>query len=228
VCDLIATKLKQKNALMQRLFTGKKRLPGFIVAWKEYRLGDLLKARNVKRPIDGSHVLYSLTIENGVTPKTERYDREALVRDKTAKRYKVVQPGDIVYNPANIRWGAIGKSVEDRPVLISPVYEVLYTTDPSRADQDFLFQRLSWERQIRVFASRVEGTLIERMAVKLDAFMLTKITIPSDPSEQRAVSEVLATADADVSSPESKRDAIQRQKAGLMQKLLTGQMRVKV
>jgi hypothetical protein len=34
--------------------------------------------------------LYSLTIEEGITPKTDRYDRLALVRDRKAKEYKVV------------------------------------------------------------------------------------------------------------------------------------------
>ena len=40
--------------------------------------------------------LYSLTIEDGVTAKTERYERSHLVKKKNL--YKVVRPNDFVYN----------------------------------------------------------------------------------------------------------------------------------
>lgn len=77
-----------------------------------------------------------------------------------------------------------------------------------------------------MFAARVEGSLIERMAVKLDAFLLTKIEIPATLDEQKAIAEVLETADEEIRLLEAERDALCEQKKGLMQKLLTGEKRL--
>ena len=51
--------------------------------------------------------LYSLTIEDGVSPKTDRYERNFLVK-KEGDNFKVVHPDDFVSNPMNLRFGAIG------------------------------------------------------------------------------------------------------------------------
>ena len=46
--------------------------------------------------------------------------------------------------------------------------------------------------------------------------------------EQRRIAEVLAACDRELDLLARKRDALQRQKRGLMQQLLTGRVRVKV
>ena len=45
---LIEEKKKQKKGLMQKLLTGKVRLPGFIGEWKEVKLGKVLKDKTRK------------------------------------------------------------------------------------------------------------------------------------------------------------------------------------
>lgn len=66
--------------------------------------------------------LYSLTIEDGVTAKTERYERSHLVKKKNL--YKVVRPNDFVYNPMNVRFGAIARYKGSSPVAVSGYYDV--------------------------------------------------------------------------------------------------------
>ena len=224
---LIAAKQKRKQALMQQLLTGKVRLAGHGgESWKEVKLGELLTVRNEQIPNDGTHPLYSLTIEDGVTPKSERYDREFLVRDKSSKKYKVVYPGDIVFNPSNLRWGAIGIHNSSEPVLVSPIYEVLYVTDKDATNEAFLFQQLSSSRQIRLFAGMAEGTLVERTAVKLPTFLVCKILVPPKVKEQSDVSRILATADREIALISDRKSMLVKQKKGLMQQLLTGKVRV--
>jgi type I restriction enzyme S subunit len=135
-----------------------------------------------------------------VTPKTDRYDREALVKDKVAKPYKVVKPMDIVFNPSNLRWGAIGLCREKTPVLVSPIYEVVRVKDPESTSTEFLFQLLSSERQINFFATLTEGTLIERMAVKVETFLEQTVCIPSRHEDQDALAEVFSLADREIRS----------------------------
>ena len=52
------------------------------------------------------------------------------------------------------------------------------------------------------------------------------IALPTLP-EQRAIAAILSTADDEICQLEAKAEALERQKKGLMQKLLTGEVRVK-
>jgi type I restriction enzyme S subunit len=46
-------------------------------------------------------------------------------------------------------------------------------------------------------------------------------------TEQKAISDVLGIADQEIATLEKKQTALEKQKRGLMQKLLTGEVRVK-
>ncbi len=224
---LIRARNQLKRGFMQQLLTGKKRFQQFTGhEWESVRLSEIFSSRVVLKPKEDGLPLYSLTIVSGLTPKSERYDREALVRDKETKQYKVVEPNDIVFNPSNLRWGAIGISRESRNVLVSPIYETIYVGRPEQYCTAFLFQYLSSPRQIAIFASRTEGTLVERMAVKLGEFLSLKISLPSSVEEQRRIAAVLNACDDEIELLKKQVRALQRQKRGLMQKLLTGQTRV--
>ena len=75
--------------------------------WAVRTLGKFLVERNEypQEPVP----LFSLTIEDGVTPKTERYERAFLVKD-AKDAYKLMLPEDFAFNPMNLRFGAIGRS----------------------------------------------------------------------------------------------------------------------
>ena len=169
--------------------------------------------------------LFSLTIEKGVTPKTERYERGFLVKSDE-KKYKLTKFNDIVYNPANLRFGAIALNKINEDVLLSPIYEVLFIKNNEKYDINFISDILTSSRQILIFSKKAEGTLVERMAVKIDAFLNTKIKIPKDIKEQKAISDVLSTADKEIVLLEKELKKIKEQKKGLMQLLLTGIVRV--
>jgi type I restriction enzyme S subunit len=196
-------------------------------SWKSRKLATYLVARNEKAIPSGDVPLYSLTIENGVTAKTDRYNRDFLVKDMDSKTYKVVYPGDVVFNPANLRWGAIARSVVEHKVVISPIYEVL-EIKKDIVDPELLTHAITCPRQIGIYATKTEGTLIERMAVKLDAFLFTEILLPETLEEQRKIAALLCTARKEIDLLKKQLEAYRQQKRGLMQKLLTGQWRVKI
>jgi type I restriction enzyme, S subunit len=221
---LIAAKEKRLDALRQQYFkpnSYKNEL------WKCSKLRKFLKQRKEKAVPSEDLPLYSLTIENGVTAKTERYNRDFLVKDIESKQYKIVHPGDIVFNPANLRWGAIARSEVKHNVTISPIYEVLQITKDS-IDPDFITQALTCPRQIGIFATKTEGTLIERMAVKIDAFLLTEILHPIEIEIQKSIAATLNIAHQEINLNKKQIEAFRKQKRGLMQKLLTGQWRAKI
>lgn len=220
---LITTKEKQLCAFYQICFQ-----PGTSMnhSWKSTKLSEYLGSRNEKSLPREDMPLYSLTIENGVTAKTDRYNRDFLVKDTNSKTYKVVYPGDIVFNPANLRWGAIARSKVEHKVVISPIYEVL-EIKKGDVDPELLIHALTCPRQIGIFATKTEGTLIERMAVKLDSFLLTEILLPRTIEEQRKIAIRLNSAKKEILLLKKQAHAYRRQKRGLMQKLLTGTWRLK-
>ncbi len=214
---LISEKEKLFNGISQKIFRK---------ASIKHKISEFLTIRNEKCIPDDSTPLYSLTIENGITPKSDRYDREALVKDSEEKEYKVVYPGDIVFNPANLRWGAIARSNETKKVAVSPIYEVLQL-DSSKINSDYLTFLLTSKDKIRYYATKTEGTLVERMAVKVDVFLNFQIEIEEDNKNQKTVSEVLTTLIREISLLKKQLEQYKLQKQGLMQKLLTGEWRVR-
>lgn len=223
---LISEKERQKQGLCERLLTGKVRLNGFFDKWENIEIGKILNIRSEKSRITEDLELYSLTIEDGVTPKSDRYNREFLVKSDD-KKYKVSYYNDIIYNPANLRYGAITINKINKRVLLSPIYETLYLNDKNKYDIDFISHILTWKKQIRKFESKAEGTVLERKAVKVNDFIKFKIDVPIDIREQEAISNILQTADREINLLKKELEALKNQKKGLMQLLLTGIVRVK-
>ncbi len=219
---LIAAKEKQFEWLCQTYFK-----PGNSTnsGWEKHKIASFVTVRNEREVPSEEVPLYSLTIENGVTAKTDRYNREFLVIDKGGKKYKVVHPKDIVFNPANLRWGAIARSEVEHKVVLSPIYEVL-KVDENKIDSDFLTYALTCSRQIAIFATMVEGTLVERMAVKIDTFLSCHIHVPSSKEEQKNIAHVLNLSKQEISLLKKTLEQYRSQKRGLMQKLLTGEWQV--
>lgn len=219
---LIAVKEKQFEWLCQMYFKPRNSLNS---EWKKHQIKSFVSTRNEREVPSDEAPLYSLTIESGVTAKTDRYNREFLVTDKEVKKYKIVYPQDIVFNPANLRWGAIARSEVEHKVTVSPIYEVL-KVNTSKIDSDFLTHALTCSRQISIFSTMVEGTLVERMAVKIDTFLNCHIYVPNSQEEQKRIGQVLNLSKKEIDLLKNTLEQYRIQKHGLMQKLLTGEWQV--
>jgi type I restriction enzyme S subunit len=71
------------------------------------------------------------------------------------------------------------------------------------------------------------GSIARRGALRWDEFALIKVFLPSVPEQQR-IAAVLNTSDREIDLLQKQLEALKEQKRGLMQKLLTGEIRVKV
>ena len=70
-----------------------------------------------------------------------------------------------------------------------------------------------------------EGTLIERMEVKIDSFKMISIKIPSF-EKQKAIANILTAANKEIEALEKKLSILKEQKKFLLNNLITGQIRV--
>lgn len=187
--------------------------------WQTLRLKDLFTIRDERHPNDGTFPLSSLTIENGVIHKPERYIREFLVKSKD-KAYKKIYKGDLVFNPMNLRWGAISVSKLKETVITSPVYQVLFLKGSEIGDiryLEYIFRTQSFKNIVNTYA---EGTLTERTGVNLKNFLNFPITLPS-LGEQRKIVSILSTIDSVIEKTQAVIDQTQLLKKGLMQELFT-------
>lgn len=91
-------------------------------------MGDVLERRIEQRQQSEEYPRLAFASGQGVIPLSERKtnNREQLTKDEFTKKYLVTELDDIVYNPANVKYGAIDRNKCGRG-LISPIY-VTFTT----------------------------------------------------------------------------------------------------
>jgi type I restriction enzyme S subunit len=228
LCDLIAAESRKlealksyKKGLMQQLFPregetqARLRFPEYRGSgdWAIRELGDFITERN-QYPKE-SVPLFSLTIEDGVTPKTERYERSFLVNDKV-DAYKLVLPGDFAYNPMNLRFGAIGRHSGTENVAVSKYYNI-FSCDGT-VDSRFCEIYFRSEGMVAFYDNMAIGSLIEKRRVHFSAFLKFNIRFPR-PSEQKAIADCITSLDSLIVSETKKIDALRTHQKGLMQQL---------
>ena len=212
---------EQKKTYLKLLFPAKGqtkptlRFAGFEDDWKEVKLGEVLTERNIQMVPSDQVPLVSFTVENGVTPKTERYNREFLVREES-KKYKYTRYNDIVYNPANLKFGAISRNKYGEAVF-SPIY-VTFEVNYSNILPEFIEGILTSKDFIQQALKFQEGTVYERMAVKADDFTRLAITVPSLP-EQEAIGSFFQDLDKAIAKQEEKVNQLKESKQTLLRKM---------
>ncbi|MDD5902411.1 MAG: restriction endonuclease subunit S [Oscillospiraceae bacterium] len=217
---LLAEKQRQKKYLMQRLLTGKKRLPGFDAEWEKTPLKKLLKERKTYSPKGAEYPHVTLSTE-GIYAKSDRYDRDHLVKDEE-KEYKITHKGDICYNPANLKFGVICIN-NFGDAIFSPIYVTFEVV--GNVSSAFLSNYLMRWDFINAVRKYEEGTVYERMAVKPEDFLKFEMMLPPY-EEQVAIAEILAVADEEIDLLRCNLEQEKQKKKALMQLLLTGIVRV--
>lgn len=219
---LIQEKKQLKKGLIQKLLSGEKRFDGFDKEWEEIQLSKILKERKQYSEKGLEHEHVSLT-KKGVVPKSDRYERDQLVKDEN-KKYKITKLNDICYNPANLKFGVICKNTYGEAIF-SPIYVTFEVNE--KYSNDFMGYFLTQNDFIGRIRKFEEGTVYERMAVNPKDFLSYKIKIPS-LLEQNKIVGILSFVDKEIELLNQELKELKQQKKGLMQKLLTGKVRVKV
>lgn len=191
---------KLRTFLTQRLFSNSSKVSLYFdnKNWSKHKISEFLTERNEKVVPNSSIPLVSFTVEKGVTPKSKRYNREFLVKDDN-KKYKITKKDDIVYNPANLKFGAIARNKFGNAAF-SPIY-VTFITKLNPAFTEFLVCRKDF---INLALKYQEGTVYERMAVKSKDFLNLKIYLPNSSRDINHISQILQSLDTLVSLNKNK------------------------
>lgn len=215
---LLVNSRKQKQALMQKLLTGERRLPGFKSKWKKYRLGQLFTERIETGRVDLP--LLSITREDGVIPRDDVGRKDTSNDDKS--KYLRICPGDIGYNTMRMWQGVSALSFLEG--IISPAYTVVV---PSHLiDGKFAAHLFKFERTIFSFYRYSQGLVSDTWNLKYPHFSEVNVEIP-ERTEQEAIVEVLTAADAQIEILKRKLVNMNEEKHALMHLLLSGKRRVR-
>ena len=160
--------------------------------WEQRKLGEILQERNTRTSDFESNPLYSLTIESGVTPKTDRYERSSLVT-KTEDLFKIVKPNEFVTNPMNLRFGALGYNRNAFTVSVSGYYDVFSIDDDKCSGfWNSYFKTLT---AMNIFDNAATGSLIEKRRVKYSTLQQLAFYMPNDLSEKAEIGKYMDTFD---------------------------------
>ena len=172
---------KLKKYMLQKMFpkngctVPEIRFEGFTDDWEQRKLGDVFEqTSNLVNPKEDEIELWSLTVEDGLTKKSDRYNREFLV--KKDDNFKEVRPGDIVYNPMNMTLGAVGYNGMAKSVAVSGYYNTMVAKE--NYDTYYINTWLKSPQAIRLYRTYATGSLIEKQRVQFPTLSIIPVTFP--------------------------------------------------
>lgn len=216
--NLIAAKRQLKHGLMQQLLTANKGFDGFEnQSWRACTLGDVASESILRN--NGSlrrEKLLAVTKAVGMVPMRERVQGEGV------ERCKIVRKGWFAYNPMRLNIGSIAKWDGPQEAMVSGDY-VVFRCHEDKLDPAFLdhYRRsYRWQRFVET-----AGIGSVRVRIWFSDLGTMKLRLPCI-EEQRRIADVLDACDDEISILAKQLQALRVQKKGLMQKLLTGKVRV--
>jgi type I restriction enzyme, S subunit len=215
---LIAKKRDLKQAAMQQLITGQKRLPGFHEEWEERSFGELAVPRSERLdPSITGVVDYCVELEH-IQPMTGKLLGWTSTAENSSLK-TTFRTGDILFGKlrAYLRkyWLATMPGVCSTEIWVFGPNFRLVTSE-------YLFQLVRDDRFIET-ASAAYGTHMPRS--DWNVVKNYEIRLPPIP-EQAAIAEVLRDMDSEIAALEQRRDKTRVLKQAMMQELLTGKTRL--
>lgn len=217
--QLIAKQRAIKQGAMQALLTGRQRLPGFSGEWHEVQFGDVAGIRRDRvNPAVTPSLQFCVELEH-IEAGTGRLIGHTVTGPGSSLK-SVFQEGDVLFGKlrAYLRkyWHA------DRDGVCSTEIWCLFPKGVL-VSSELLFQIVQNDSFIEA-ASVAYGTHMPRSDWKsVQAYALR---IPIDPKEQIAITAVLSDMDAAIDALEARLAKTRALKAGMMQLLLTGRIRL--
>lgn len=228
---VIAKKRDLKQAAMQQLLTGKTRLPGFSGEWEVKRLGDFGQTYGGltgKTKVDFGHgaaryIPFMNVMNNSILDPNDL----ELVDVKPSENQNKTQKGDLFFNGSSETPSEVGMcALLDDDVSDTYLNSFCFgfrLKDLSLASGPYLTYLFRSQVGRELLASLAQGAT--RYNLSKRALLNVSFYCPST-AEQTAIAEVLSDMDADLAALEARAAKARAVKQGMMQQLLTGQVRL--
>lgn len=236
--QLLVKKRHLKQGAMQELLTGKKRLPGFSGEWEMKRLGELFTfgggytASRDQLSAEGHCYLHYGDIHKStktfIDTRAEIQDIPKLdVSLRKVSASALLEDGDVAFVDASEDDEGTSKHVvivnEEKIPFISGLHTIVAKSksdDLARDYRRYCFQTRAVREQFLFYAVGTKVSGISKTNI-------AKINLPVPPvPEQEAIAAILVDMDAEISELEFRLTKTRALKQGMMQKLLTGEIRL--
>ena len=221
----LAAARARKQGLMQRLLTGQVRFPGFTEPWREVRLGEVatINAEQLgeSTPPDARfrYIELSAVSEGEISLPDEPEPFSAL----PSRARRILHRNDVIMATVRPYLRGFALCDFDSDHLICSTGFALLSPDDLR-DAEFVYQSLYSDALLAQMHGRVTGS--NYPALNGSDVAALELAWPADNNERWCISAVLEACDDEVGLLTRKLAALQAQKKGLMQRLLTGEVRV--
>lgn len=198
----IAKKHQIKQGAMQQLLSGKKRLPGFSGEWVENTIGDALSIRHGRdqKQVECVNGKYPILGTGGIIGRTNTplYSKESVLIGR--------------------------KGTIDKPYYFETPFWTVDTLFYSEINSGYDAKYLFYIFNLIDWYLYNEASGVPSLNAKVIESI--KINIPKNKSEQTAIAQILTDMDNEIAQLEKERDKYKEIKAGMMQVLLTGKVRL--
>lgn len=213
--QLIAKKRAIKQGMMQQLFTGKTRLPGFTDEWTEVKLEEIATVNMGQSPVGSSYNASGRGLPL-VQGNADIRDRRTIDRIWTTHPTKRCRAGDVVLT---VRAPVGFTAVASKDACVGR--GVCSINAPG--DNRFLYQALVYsEPAWSVYEQGSTFTAVNSNEVR--SFVLPW---PNDQAERSAIATVLDDADRNLAMLAARLAKAKAVKQGMTQELLTGRTRLR-
>lgn len=221
---LIKAKQRQKGRLVAQLLSEKMRFPGFQDEWKLVKLGTFLhpKFRKVVKPA-GAYLRLGIRSHGKGTFTSVVDDSETIALTHLFQARK----DDLIVNITFAWEGAIALVGPDGDgALVSHRFPT-YVFDTQKMLPQYFKHLMVTERFFYELDLISPGGAGRNRVMNKGDFLKITVTVPNI-EEQKNIAGVLGVMDDQIDLLTKYLGKLQKQKNGLMQKLLTGEIRVKV
>jgi type I restriction enzyme S subunit len=221
--ELIKIKELQKKALMQKLLSGDVRFSGFNDEWQNFKLEEVGKIVTGTTPPTDVKEYYKNGLFPWITP-TDINDKKNI---NTSERYLTslgIEKGRFV--PKGSLLVTCIASIGKNAILTvdGSCNQQINAVLPSEKNNiNYLYYFIEYKKDYLIkFAGQSATQILNKKS-----FSSLKIKLPT-LKEQEKISEVLSFSDKEIDLLKKELEEFKQQKKALMQKLLTGEVRVKV
>ena len=185
--------------------------------WRASQLGEVLeRVSDLRGGLQPEPTVLSCSKDYGLIPQKDLFKKRLAANDTS--RYRIVNPGDFVYDP-NLLWsGSVARSRQDEIGIVSPVYEVFRTNRECHAD--YLHSWVGSPNRLTSFRSISMGTNVRRRRADFEDLCKLPILLPP-LAEQRAIAAVLDSIDGAIERTDDVIAATERLRDALLHELLS-------
>jgi len=208
---------------MGELLTGKRRFKKFAgEVWREVQVGAVGQEVVQRAGTRGAEaVVLSCSKYDGLVESLSYFGKQVFGTNR--KNYKVVKRGQFAYPSNHIEEGSIGLLTDRDLGIVSPIYTVFEVNED--VVPRFLYLVFKSDLYRQLFAANTNSSVNRRGSLRWRQFATLRVTLPS-VTEQRAIADLGDALDHEIELLESLRAALDRQRCGVAELLLTGKVRI--